>query len=192
MPESPPPERAGRYGLDPEIEASVRARDRPETPAQRADRNFVDLLQELRVLQTGVQILFAFLLSLAFTDRFAREGHFGNAVYLWTLLSTATSTACLIAPVALHRAVFARGMKTQLVVAGARLMRAGMVTLFLALVGAVLLVADLVVPRGWAVVIALVPAVTLVSLWWVLPTVLRRRWARAHQAASAAAGPTLR
>src|SRR3954471_14600096 len=79
---------------------------RHETAAQRADRNFNELLQELRVAQTGVQILFAFLLSLPFTQRFGQLTAEERVVYLITLLATALATACLIAPVSHHRVLF--------------------------------------------------------------------------------------
>src|SRR4051794_17651990 len=93
--------------------------DRPdETPAERADRNFVELLQELRVAQTGVQILFAFLLTLPFTNRFVSIDGFQRGVYVFTLVSSATTVALLVAPVAVHRLLFQRGRKRELVYVG--------------------------------------------------------------------------
>src|SRR6185369_1993945 len=102
------------------------ARDgRDETAAERADRNFNDLLQELRVAQTGVQILFAFLLTLPFTQRFGKVGNLQQDVYLGTLLSTALATVCLIAPVSHHRILFGRRRKPDLVRSGGRLAGVG-------------------------------------------------------------------
>jgi hypothetical protein len=88
---------------------------RAEAPLQRADRNFAELLQELRVAQTGVQILFAFLLTLSFMDRFAAIDAFQRGVYVFTLVASAMTAALLIAPVAVHRLLFQRGRKRELV-----------------------------------------------------------------------------
>lgn len=91
---------------------------RGEQPLQRADRNFVELLQELRVAQTGVQILFAFLLTLSFTERFTRLDDVQRGVYVATLLASALTAALLVAPVAAHRLAFQRGQKPDLVRVG--------------------------------------------------------------------------
>src|SRR5712691_13298888 len=79
---------------------------RTETPLERWDRNYGELLQELRVAQTGVQILFAFLLTLPFSPRFGQVSRFERATYVSTLLLAAGAAALLIAPVAFHRLVF--------------------------------------------------------------------------------------
>jgi len=88
---------------------------RAETQKQRWDRNFADLLQESRVAQTGVQILFAFLLTLPFSNGFPRTTAFQKDVYVVALLSAAFSAALIIAPVAFHRALFRQGRKPELV-----------------------------------------------------------------------------
>src|SRR5436190_23792344 len=88
---------------------------RDETDDQKADRRYDELLQELRVAQTGVQFLFAFLLTLAFTQRFARISDAQTWLYVGTLLVTAAASALLIGPVPLHRILFARGLKPRLV-----------------------------------------------------------------------------
>src|SRR3954471_3699967 len=100
---------------------------RNETPLRRADRNFGELLQELRVAQTGVQILFAFLLTLSFTDRFAAIDGFQRGVYVFTLVTSAMTVALLVAPVAVHRLLFQRGRKRELVYVGHRLAVTGLV-----------------------------------------------------------------
>jgi hypothetical protein len=82
---------------------------RDETGLERWDRNFTELLQELRVAQTGVQILFAFLLTLPFTNRFGSVSDLDKVVYVITLMASATATALLIAPVSYHRQVFREG-----------------------------------------------------------------------------------
>ncbi len=84
---------------------------RNETPLERADRNYNELLQELRVAQTGVQILFAFLLTIPFQQRFGEMVNAGlRQEYLATLLVTAMATALLIAPVTMHRILFRQGL----------------------------------------------------------------------------------
>jgi Family of unknown function (DUF6328) len=149
---------------------------RDETVAERADRNFVELLQELRVAQTGVQILFAFLLTLPFTQRFGVVDTGQKAVYLATMVCAALSMACLVAPVSQHRIVFGRGLKASLVLWGNRLAHAGLAFLLLAVVGALFLIIDVV--AGAAVAWALCAVVTLafVLAWYVQP--LRHRLRR--------------
>src|SRR4026209_2930233 len=88
---------------------------RGETPLQRADRAYGEILQEVRVAQTGVQILFAFLLTLAFTSRFTSVNKFQPSVYVVTLMLCAAAAALLIAPAAFHRMVYRRRLKHHLV-----------------------------------------------------------------------------
>lgn len=143
--------------------------NRPEGPLQRADRNMAELLQELRVAQTGVQILFAFLLTLAFQPRFATITEVQRWTYVATLLLSVLTVALLVAPVAVHRTTFQRGLKIQTVLLGHRLFGAGLATLLITLVGAVFLVLDVVVGGWFAVVGAAMSAVLLVGLWFMLP-----------------------
>ena len=147
-------------------------RARGESDLQRIDRNFLELLQELRVAQTGVQILFAFMLGLAFTPRFAALATWQHAVYLATLVTAATSAALLIAPVSYHRTVFRRGLKAQLVDITHRYAVAGLVLLLLALVGAVELAASLLLDE-WATLLATALCVLFATLWFGVP--LRHR-----------------
>lgn len=107
---------------------------RHETPEERADRNLVELLQELRVVQTGVQIVFAFLLGVAFTSRFPQLSDFQRGTYVVTLLLTVVSAAVLAPPVALHRGLFHRGVKPRIVALSTRFAQIGLV--FLALLHA--------------------------------------------------------
>jgi hypothetical protein len=148
---------------------------RGETELETVDRHFTELLQELRVAQTGVQILFAFLLGLAFTPRFADLGGAQQGVYLATLVLAAISAALLIAPVGYHRTVFRQRLRPQLVNTGHRYAIAGLVLLLLALVGAVQLAASLVV-GGWATLLAAALAGLFVTLWFVIPLVHRVRY----------------
>jgi hypothetical protein len=146
---------------------------RHETPEERADRNLVELLQELRVIQTGVQIVFAFLLGLAFTSRFPELDDFQRDTYITTLLLTVLASAILASPVAIHRALFHRGFKRRIVRVSSRLAILGLVILALALNGAVLLVTDVVLGHTAAVAVTTVTAAVFVGLWFVLPWTLR-------------------
>lgn len=148
--------------------------ERGEGPLRRADRNMLELLQELRVAQTGVQILFAFLLSLSFTDRFARIDEVQRWTYVVTLLLSVLTAGLLVGPAAAHRVTFGHGVKQATVALGQRLFLAGLATLALTLTGAVLLVLDVAIGRGFAVPTAAVVGVVLMGLWFVLPVALLR------------------
>ncbi|MGP3969916.1 DUF6328 family protein [Streptomyces sp. 6N223] len=148
---------------------------RRETPRERDDRNFQELLQELRVTQTGVQILFAFLLTLAFTPRFESLDTVQRGTYLVTLLLAVTSTVLFTAPAALHRALFRRGAKREIVNASSRLASLGLGVLALAFAGSLLLVVDVVVGRAAGIAAAGGALLLCGGLWGVLPRILRRR-----------------
>ena len=147
--------------------------ERDETESDRLDRNYLEMLQELRVLQAGMQILFAFLLSLAFLSRFDETTDFQRNLYIVTLVCAALATACLIAPVPFHRIVFRRGMKDDLIVATTRYVAGGLVFLFLTMAGAILLVLDFLVDLTAALVITASLAVAFLVLWVVLPLLSR-------------------
>jgi hypothetical protein len=149
--------------------------DDEETEAERWQRNYMELLQELRVVQMGVQILFAFLLTLAFSDRFDRAGTFSRVTYVVALLAAAAATALLIAPVAFHRAVFRQHRKPSLVLLTHRMAWAGLGLLLVAAVSAVMLAVDLVATRWIAVVVAVFIGAWFAGLWLVGPLSLRRR-----------------
>ncbi|MFN8082484.1 MAG: DUF6328 family protein [Kineosporiaceae bacterium] len=147
---------------------------RHETEAERLDRNYGELLQELRVAQTGVQILFAFLLSTAFTPRFAALTAGQRGLYVATLTLAAWSAAALIAPVMYHRLVFRRRLKDEIVEVTHRCAIVGLSLLLLCLVGALALAAGLVVGR-WSITLAVVTGVAFSGLWFLLPLLHRRR-----------------
>ncbi|WP_084211933.1 DUF6328 family protein [Pseudonocardia acaciae] len=169
MNSSPAPLKAGRK------DDGWNAEHRGEEPLQRADRNFAELLQELRVTQTGVQILFAFLLGLSFAPRFNELNEFQLGVYVMTLVGSALTVALLIAPVAAHRLHFQHGRKVQLVrlVHGCTL--AGLVALLLTMVGALLLVLTVVVDEDVWLPLTVAVAACFVGLWFMLPFLLRPR-----------------
>jgi Family of unknown function (DUF6328) len=147
---------------------------RDETPAERADRNMNELLQELRVVQAGVQILIAFLLSMSFTERFARIDEFQRWTYVITLLLSVLTAGLLIAPAAVHRVTHGRGLKPEIVETGHRLFAAGLATLVLTLAGGVLLVMDVAVNRPFAITCAVATAILLIGLWFLLPLPMLR------------------
>jgi hypothetical protein len=149
--------------------------NRDESEADRLDRNYSELLQELRVAETGVQILFAFMLSIAFQERFQSLDDVQRTIYVITLLFCTLSIALLVAPVAFHRLVFRQGLKDELVKITNKLALAGTTFLLLAVLSGVLLIFDYVVGRSFAIVTTSLLAVLFISLWLVLP--LQRRFA---------------
>ena len=148
---------------------------RHETETERADRNFSELLQELRVAQTGVQILFAFLLTLPFTQRWMAVGGLEHGIYLFTLSCTALATACLIAPVSHHRILFRQRRKPVLVEVGSKLAGLGLLFLWLAIVGAIFLIFKVVVGTGIGLAVAIVLAVVFLGVWYVQPLLQKRQ-----------------
>lgn len=153
-------------------------RGRDETPAERADRNWNDLLQELRVTETGVQVLFSLLLTVPFSARFSQVTALQRRVYFAALLLTAAANVALIAPVAYHRLLFAKGEKARVVALGNRLALSGLVLLLLAFTAVLLLVTDVLFASGWAAGVAAAFGVVTVSLWFAPPLLRRLREAR--------------
>ena len=154
-----------------EIEAT-----RQETSAQRIDRNWNELLQELRVTQTGVQILFAFLLTLPFQSSFNRVSSFDRILYLVVISLVTTSTVLNLAPVIAHRVLFRRRQKDILLNAGDAFARMSFVTLGLALIGAVAFVVDLVSGHLIGLVFAGGASLLVLALWVGFPLwVIRQR-----------------
>ncbi|MEC7052454.1 DUF6328 family protein [Streptomyces violaceochromogenes] len=147
---------------------------RNETPLQRADRNFVELLQELRVTQTGVQILFAFLLSLAFTSRFEDLDTVQCVTYVITLLLAVLAAALFTAPAALHRSLFQQGAKPRIVQVSSRLATTGLSVLVFAFSGSVLLVVDVTTGRAGGIAAGAATFLVCVGLWGLLPRLVRR------------------
>jgi hypothetical protein len=148
---------------------------RNESEAVRLDRNYNELLQELRVAQTGVQILFAFLLTLPFQARFAELDSFQRTVYLLTLLAAATSVVFFIAPVTAHRRMFRKNIKDELVRLTARAASIGLCTLAVSILGAAMLIIDLVVGRPWAIGLVSAGLVAIAAAWVLWPIVVIRR-----------------
>jgi amino acid permease len=176
--------------------ATDMGRTKPESDKERWDRNFADLLQELRVAQTGVQILFAFLLTLPFSARFTETTQFHKDIYLVALLGAAFATAMIISPVAFHRALFRQGRKPELVRFAHRMATGGLAFMLIAMVSSILLITDFLLNRTTAVIVTTVAAAWFLTFWAALP-VARRNWTdeeiedeeHAEQAAEPADGP---
>jgi Family of unknown function (DUF6328) len=150
------------------------AEERHETPTERLDRNWTELLQELRVVQTGVQLLTGFLLTLPFQQKFSQLSPGKQDIYLVTVIAAVAATCFLIAPVALHRTLFRQHARRVTVDVAHRLAVAGIVLFAAATVGVVLLIFEVVrsVPAG--VVAAVGVLLLIVVLWLVLPLSLRQ------------------
>ena len=148
---------------------------RDETPNERADRNWNEVLQELRVMQTGTQILTGFLLALAFQPGFADLTEGQRIFYLVLVVLSALSSIVALAPVALHRLLFRRRAKQVVVEYGHAALITALITVSLLLVGVVAFVFDVVVGdvAAWVAFVAL--AVVILVLWVVAPAVIRSR-----------------
>lgn len=153
---------------------------RHETVEERADRRWGDMLQEVRVAQTGVQILLGFLLSVAFTTRFASLERFDKDLYVATVILGAVSAGALIAPVSLHRFLAGHGLKPQLVLFGSRLISCGVALLGLTMGAALLLLLHVATNSDIAYVITGVVMIWFGLCWLLLPVVLLRRARRSR------------
>jgi len=151
-----------------------------ETAKERADRELIELLNELRVVLPGVTVLLAFLLAVPFAKGWPRVTSFQRDVFVVAFLSTAVSVALLTAPSSYHRIRFRQGNKEQMVRIGNRLSIAGIAASAVSLEAVVVLVMDFVVSRGAAIAAAAALFAVIASLWYGLPLVaaLRDRSAR--------------
>jgi hypothetical protein len=140
-----------------------------ETPQERADRELIELLNELRVVLPGVQVLFAFLLAVPVANGWKRITPFQRDVFFVALLATTVSTALLIAPSSYHRLRFRHVEKERLVFISNRLVLAGLAALLVAIVASVLLVTDYIFEKSTAVATAVAIVVVFLGLWYGLP-----------------------
>jgi hypothetical protein len=148
--------------------------ERDETEAERIDRNFQELLGELRIALPGVQVLFAFLLTVPFAQGFTSLTAFERKLYLIVLLLTALATALLIAPTAYHRVLFRRGYKPEILFFANRATMAGLAVLALAMAGAILLITHVIFSEAAAIVVGAASLLVFASLWYLLPAVRGR------------------
>ena len=135
----------------------------------RLDRELIELLNELRVALPGVQVLFAFLLTLPFTNRFERISGAERAVYFVALLATTLASALMIAPSAFHRIRFRSRDKEALIVTSNRLLLVGLGSLAIAVVCSVFVIADLLYGTAAGVATAAATALVFGWFWYGLP-----------------------
>jgi hypothetical protein len=162
------PQKSGGDGAADEIAVL-----RNETEHERLDRNLVELLQEVRVVQTGVQVLFAFLLTVPFSSRFDAITEFQRGAYFAALVGSAAASVLLIAPTAVHRILFRLGQKEYMVEVSNRLALGGLLATAVAMTAGLLLAADVMFGSAVGIGIAVATAVAFTVVWAVFP--LRRR-----------------
>ncbi|WP_422747183.1 DUF6328 family protein [Mycobacterium sp. WMMD1722] len=150
--------------------------DRDETETERLDRNWASLLQELRVAQTGVQVLTGFLLTLPFQQRFTQLDVGARLVYLFTVGCSIGSTVLLVAPVSMHRVLFRRHRLGTVVSATHNYAIVGLLLLGLALTGVAVIIFDAVANGTAAVVAGGLTLLALTVFWFALP--VRKRLTR--------------
>lgn len=163
---------AGEGGRGREADTSLR-RGRHETEEERADRLWVELLQELRVAQTGVQILFGFLLTVVFQPRFTDLSPTDRDIYVVTVVAGAATVGALVGPVSLHRLVTGRRIKPQTVRWASRLTLVGLVLMLCTMASALLLILRVAVRDTTAMWLVGGLVLWFVLCWFVLPA-----WAR--------------
>jgi uncharacterized protein DUF6328 len=142
---------------------------RDETPQQRADRKWGDILQELRVMQTGVQLLAGFLLTLPFQQRFARLDDYQRDFFLVLVVLAGVTTALVLTPVAMHRTLSGRQVKVRLVRSAGIFMALALGAVALLVVGITMFIFDVVVDRPWAMGVGGAMALVLLVLLVVVP-----------------------
>jgi hypothetical protein len=145
-----------------------------EDTGERLDRQWNELLQELRLAQTGTQILFAFLLSIPFSNRFQDAGNFTHAVYAGTLIASGLAVGLLLAPVSFHRILFQRKMRDRMIPIAGRMAAGGLAFLIVAISGGLLLALDVVVPRPAAFAIVGIVLAWFLFFWYAVPLWVRR------------------
>ena len=146
---------------------------RTEEEQERLNRRLIELLNEIRVAMPGVQVLFGFLLAVPFQQRFADVTTFQRDVYFFTLVASAIATALFIAPTAYHRVMLGQGERPHIIKVGTRLFLMGLVALAFAMIGAVLLVTDVLF--GMPMVVVTVTALAALYAWlWFAMGLLRK------------------
>jgi hypothetical protein len=148
--------------------------DRDETPAERSDRNWNELLQELRVTQTGLQILSGFLLTLPFQARFASLDHLERTLFLCAVVASTVASGFVVAPVATHRIFFRRHEKRALVTMSDRMAKVGLCVLAVTVSLVLALVFSVVVDDGTGRLVAMCALLFFLILWVAVPTLALR------------------
>jgi hypothetical protein len=156
--------------MDSSAPSDDRADGRDETPNERADRNWDELMQELRVMQTGTQILTGFLLAVAFQQRFTDMDELQRDLYLVLVALAAAATVLSLAPVGMHRALFGRRRKPELVRIAARIVRIDLFVIGVLTAGVTTLIVDFTVNRTAGIVALVASLLAVAALWLWLPT----------------------
>ena len=151
-------------------DAEQKKSGRDETEEERLDRKWNDLLQELRVMQTGAQLTAGFLLTLPFQQMFASLDSFQKGLYLFLVLVAGLTTATVMAPVAVHRRLSGEHVKERVVATAHRLVHGVLLGVSLLISGMALLIFDVVVDRTWAIVVAAALAAYLISVLVIVPS----------------------
>ncbi|HWJ67782.1 MAG TPA: DUF6328 family protein [Nocardioides sp.] len=146
-----------------------------QRPPKQITRNLNELLQELRVMQTGVQILTGFLLTVPFTDRFEKLTLFQERLYLGILVTAVITTLVIVAPVCYHRLLFRQGEREWIVAAAHFCALGGLTGLAVVSAAVVLLVFDIVVGHPGALIAAAAVALAFTATWAVVPLWGRER-----------------
>jgi hypothetical protein len=142
-------------------------------PEATINRNWTELVQELRSAQTGVQVLTGFLLTVPFSDKFDGLDKVERTAYLFILSGSVAATAMIMSPIAYHRILFRQGQRPWLVRNANRIARAGLVLVALTTCGVVFLTFDLVVNRTAGVAALVVAVVGYLVLWVAIPMRVR-------------------
>src|SRR5215212_5852399 len=151
------------------VDMSGKQEETREDPQERTARELIELLQELRIVLPGVQVLFAFLLTVPFSQGFPKLDSLQRGVFFVTLLCTTAATVLLIAPSSHHRVLFRQGVREQRVQVGNLLTILGLVFLVPAMVGVLFVITDLLFGLASAMVVTAVVTLVFVLLWFVLP-----------------------
>jgi uncharacterized membrane protein len=145
-----------------------------ETVAERINRELDEMLQQIRVALPGVQVLFAFLLTVPFSNRFDSVNGAAETAFFIAFLATAMATAMLLAPVAYARIQFRQQDKERLLQLGTRTTVAGLVLLAIAIAASTFVVTQMLYSNVYAAVVAGLIAALLAGTWFVLPLLARR------------------
>ena len=178
-----PSEQAAQPALDGDIDP---ADGRDETPNERSDRNWNDILQELRVALNGTQLIGGFLLAVAFQPRFDELDSYQLTLYLVLVSLAGLATVVGLAPVTLHRTLFRRQVKERVVRIGNRLLIGHLIVVAMLVIGVASLIFDWALSRTAGAIALLVGLIVLVALWVVLPRVVLARGGRDDPAEVAA------
>ncbi|WP_253905222.1 DUF6328 family protein [Arthrobacter sp. H14] len=179
---------SGQGGAAGAVTGGISDDGRGESENQRLDRNWVELLQELRVMQTGIQILTGFLLTLPFHAKFEQLDAFQVTVYLCLVTTAAIVTALILTSVNLHRALFGRHIKKSLVTNSDRMVRVTMALVAFVLAGTAGFIFDIVIGRFAGFLMFGILLGVVIILWVIYPFIVRRRATREQAGAGTQTG----